>query len=109
MFIDLSLSLPADHPIFTMVTDDGLSPQSLGHVGTHLDTYLGVPIPIDWCDRRGVLIDARPYGAVVPESAIDGLDIRAGDFVILPPPAGSRKPPMPAANISATIPSSTGR
>jgi kynurenine formamidase len=82
MFVDLSLSLPIDHPIFSMVTAEGLSPLSLGHVGTHLDTYLGVPIPIDWCDRRGVLIDARPYGAVVPESAIADVDIRAGDFVI---------------------------
>lgn len=82
MFIDLSLSLAANHPIFGMADEDEKSPLSLGHVGTHLDTYLGVPIPIEWCDRRAVLIDGRPYGAVIPEEAMAGLDIRAGDFVI---------------------------
>jgi kynurenine formamidase len=82
MFIDLSLSLSADNPIFSMVHGDVKSPLSAGHLGTHLDTYLQVPIPIEWCDRRGVLIDARPYGAIVPKEAIAPLDIREGDFVI---------------------------
>ena len=82
MFIDLSLSLAADNPIFALVAAEGADPLSIGHVGTHLDTFLQVPIPIDWCDRRGVLVDARLYGALVPEAAIDGIDIREGDFVI---------------------------
>lgn len=82
MFIDLTLSLPVDHPLFKKASADMQSPLGMGHVGTHLDTYLQRPIPVDWCDRRGVLVDARPYGAVVPESAIADLDIREGDFVI---------------------------
>jgi kynurenine formamidase len=82
MFIDLSLSLPADHPIFKMATNEPTDPLSLGHVGTHLDTYLQVPIPVDWCDRRGVLVDARAYGPIVPPDVIATVDIREGDFVI---------------------------
>jgi len=62
MFIDLSLSLPVDHPLFQMAIDDMKSPLSMGHIGTHLDTHLQRPIPVDWCDRRGVLVDARKYG-----------------------------------------------
>ncbi|MEM5318590.1 cyclase family protein [Paraburkholderia sp. JHI869] len=82
MFVNLSLSLPQDHPIFSLANSDGYGPTSHGHVGTHLDTYLQVPIPVDWCERRAVLIDARSHGSVVSETAIDGLDIREGDMVI---------------------------
>ena len=83
MFIDLSLSLSTDNPIYSLVKmEDMTDPRSIGHVGTHLDTFLQVPIPLDWCERRGVLVDARSYGAEVPQSAIAGFDIRPGDFVI---------------------------
>ncbi len=83
MYIDLSLSLPFDHPVFELAASMGdQSPASMGHVGTHLDTYLQKPIPLEWVHRRGILVDVRRYGDHVPTSAIDGLDIQAGDFVI---------------------------
>jgi kynurenine formamidase len=82
MFVDLSLTLSVTDPIFTLVKEESSDPLSVGHVGTHLDTYLGRPIPLEWSERRGVLVDVRDKGPEVLLSAINGYDVREGDFII---------------------------
>lgn len=83
MLLDLTLCLSSDNPIFRQVLPPDLSPLlAAGHVGTHLDTLLHRPIPLEWMDRTGVLIDARPFGAEIGPQAVTSKEIIAGDFVI---------------------------
>jgi kynurenine formamidase len=82
MLVDLTLSLPENSPVFRKVRPDWAMPSVAGHIGTHLDTLLHRPIPIEWMEREGVLIDARGFGDDIDEEAIAGLEIRPGDFVI---------------------------
>lgn len=66
MLHDLTLSLPTDHPAFEMMNRAAPGPWSSGHVGTHLDSLLQTAIPLDWMNRSGILIDARPWAAHWP-------------------------------------------
>lgn len=83
MFIDLTLSLARDNPIFNRVPlSDKAHLLAAGHIGTHLDTLLHRPIPLDWMDRSGVLIDATAYGSDIGLDVIRGRAIEEGDFVL---------------------------
>ncbi len=82
MLIDLTLSLARENQIFKRVPPPDKAPLlAAGHVGTHLDTLLHRPIPLDWMDRSGILIDARACGADIGVDAINGVAIEEGDFV----------------------------
>jgi kynurenine formamidase len=63
--------------------DQGKS--SLGHLGTHLDTYLKQPIPLDRIQTVGKVFDATPFaesGKEIDESVLGGRTISPGDFPI---------------------------
>lgn len=57
---------------------------AMGHVGTHLDTYLKTDIPEEYFERRGILIDSTAYSEIrdIDLEDIKNQDIREGDFVI---------------------------
>ena len=82
MLIDLTLALPEDSPAFRKARPDWALPSVAGHIGTHLDTLLHRPIPLDWMDREAVLIDVRNAGDDVGLEAIEDVEIRKGDFVL---------------------------
>lgn len=82
MLIDLTLSLPADHAAFARNREAWAMPMSSGHVGTHLDTLLHRPIPLDWMDRSARLVDARSFGADIGLDVLAGVPVAAGDFVL---------------------------
>ncbi len=82
MYLDLTLSLARDNPVFNRLPPPDKAPLlAAGHVGTHLDTLLHRHIPLDWMDRSGILIDARACGADIGVDAIKGIAIEKGDFV----------------------------
>ncbi|MBM6830323.1 cyclase family protein [Anaerotignum lactatifermentans] len=54
---------------------------AMGHLGTHLDTYLHCPVPLEYLQSRGVLFDVRGIGKVTPED-ISPEKVREGDFVL---------------------------
>lgn len=81
MLLDLTLLVSIDNPIFGKVSLDLAAPTSAGHVGTHLDKMTGEPIPLEWIDRNGVLVDVRPETNEIGLNAIHGVEIREGDFV----------------------------
>ncbi len=83
MLMDLTLSLSRDNPVFrTLPPSHEARVMAAGHVGTHLDTLLHRPIPLEWMDRTGVLLDARPFGADIGPQVLADVDIAAGDFVL---------------------------
>lgn len=57
---------------------------AMGHVGTHLDTYLKSEIPLEYFKRRGLVIDGSAYAEEreIGLEDIRGMDIGEGDFVI---------------------------
>lgn len=57
---------------------------AMGHIGTHLDTYLKTDIPLEYLKCRGVLIDASAYAEQreITVKDIEQANIQAGDFVI---------------------------
>ena len=88
MIIDLSLAITKKCPIFKSASDaENAKLLSSGHIGTHLDTFLHKPIPLEWIDRSGILVDLRSawpdFGPEIGSEALDGYEIRRGDFVIL--------------------------
>lgn len=55
-----------------------------GHLGSHLDSYLASPIPLDYFRCRGVLLDASGF-AEEREIGLGDLDldeVKPGDFVL---------------------------
>lgn len=82
MLHDLSLSLSSDSPIFEQIAQAAPGPFASGHVGTHLDTLLQNPIPLEWMVRQGVLIDVRAQGNEVGMAALSDVALKPGDFVI---------------------------
>lgn len=57
---------------------------AMGHVGTHLDTYLKSEIPLEYFKRRGILVNTTAFSETreIDKIDISGLDIREGDFVV---------------------------
>ena len=57
---------------------------ALGHVGTHLDTYLKSEIPLEYFKTRGVLIDASSYSEKreIDVKDVKKYEIKKGDFVL---------------------------
>lgn len=57
---------------------------AMGHVGTHLDTYLKSSIPLEYFRRRGILVDASSFAEEreIGLKDIEGLEIRPGDFLL---------------------------
>lgn len=57
---------------------------AMGHVGTHLDTYLKSHIPMEYFKRNGVLVDATKYAEdrEIGLADVEGIQIKEGDFVI---------------------------
>lgn len=57
---------------------------AMGHIGTHLDSYLKSEIPIEYFKRKGIIIDSSDY-AEEREISIDDIadvDIEKGDFIL---------------------------
>ncbi len=85
MFVNLTLEVDLDDPIVRKAKDDPKNWwMSQGHIGTHLDVCPGQePPPIDFCSRRGVLIDIDGIGVdEIGVAALEGQDIRPDDFVV---------------------------
>ncbi|SHJ70754.1 Putative cyclase [Clostridium cavendishii DSM 21758] len=57
---------------------------AMGHVGTHLDTYLKSQIPLEYFKRRGVLVNTTAFSEKreINKNDIDLENIKKGDFVI---------------------------
>jgi kynurenine formamidase len=84
MLIDLTLSLAADNPVFGKApTDRAAALMAAGHIGTHLDTLLHRPIPLDWMDRDAVLVDATKAGTDIGSDVLAGVAIQPGDVVLV--------------------------
>ena len=85
MFVNLTLEVDLDDPIVKQAKDDPKNwYMSQGHIGTHLDVCPGQePPPVEFCSRRGVLIDVRETGyKEIGVNVIESCDIVEGDFVV---------------------------
>jgi len=83
MLIDLSLHIDMNDPVVGKANMDQHSFMSAGHIGTHLDTYLQTPIPIDYHSRVGKVYDASQFrDKEVDLSVLDANPPEKGDFVI---------------------------
>ncbi|WP_215781528.1 cyclase family protein [Paludibacterium sp. B53371] len=83
MLIDLSLSLSFDHPLFAEMRITRPGPIDAGHVGTHLDSRLLQPIPLNRSHCAAVLIDVSQAGRDIGVEALRQADIRQNDAIIL--------------------------
>jgi hypothetical protein len=74
MLIDLTLSVDLEDPFLkkALANADQQSPRSNGHIGTHLDTYLGKPVPTEFHSRIGKVFDTTGFGAVTGQVADAG-------------------------------------
>lgn len=79
MYLDLTTKVSAEQRRKAAEKKDFLT--ATGHLGTHLDTYLHRPVPLEYIYSRGVLLDVRGISEVKPEDvALDR--IKEGDFVL---------------------------
>jgi kynurenine formamidase len=83
MYLDLTLSISMDDPFVSLANMDQASLMSVGHIGTHLDTYLQTAIPPEFCVRPGKVFDLRPLaGRDADLSVLGDQTVDKGDFVI---------------------------
>jgi hypothetical protein len=92
MFVDLTLSLSKKSPFFKNVSEEEKTRLLFsGHVGTHLDTFFHNPIPLEWIDRTGVLLDLRSFGPEIGAETLDGFEFGKGISFIGLDTAGLRR------------------
>lgn len=79
MYIDLTTKVSREQRRQAAEKKDFLT--AMGHLGTHLDTYLHRPVPLEYMRSRGVLLDVRGISEVRPAD-IAWERVREGDFVL---------------------------
>lgn len=81
MYIDLTLTVPPESPLMQWAQSQANPYVAMGHIGTHLDTYLHRPIPLEYVQSRGVLFQV-PGVSEITEQHVDLSQIQPGDFVL---------------------------
>lgn len=79
MYIDLTTKISQEQRRQAAEKKDFLT--AMGHLGTHLDTYLHRPVPLEYLHSRGVLFDVRGIVEIGPED-IQWERVKKGDFVL---------------------------
>jgi kynurenine formamidase len=83
MLLDLTLTIDMNDAVVGKANMDQHSFMSAGHIGTHLDTYLHIPIPTEFYQRKGKVYDATAFtNRDVDLSVLEGNPAEAGDFAI---------------------------
>lgn len=80
-YIDLTTKVEKDHPMMIQAAKKENPLAAMGHIGTHLDTYLHHPIPLEYICSRGILFDVRG----LEEAALWDVpwkQVQEGDFVL---------------------------
>lgn len=83
-YIDLTLQVKKTNKIYKWADVQLKKHIVMGHVGTHIDVYDNVKIPLEYMQTRGVLFDVSHI--TNREIRIDDIDIdyiKPGDFVLL--------------------------
>ena len=83
MYVDLSIKVEKDNPIYANFADNANKLLQFGHLGTHIDTYLQTSIPLEYMDLEAILFDISLIADRDVELAdFDHEKIKAYDFVL---------------------------
>ena len=84
MLVDLTLHVAKDNPLYLEATQQENQSMAMGHVGTHLDTYLKSAIPLSYFKNDGVVFDVSAFcqSRDVELSDIDSQQIPPHAFVL---------------------------
>lgn len=81
MLLDLTYYVSANSEVMKWAKSQDNKHIAMGHVGTHLDTYEKISIPLEYFKSRGIIFDVRN----IKEVGINDIDlslIKENDFVL---------------------------
>lgn len=81
MLVDLTLKLNKDNEAYKWAISQENPLAALGHVGTHLDSYLQTTIPLEYFKNNGILFNVKGKNLITSED-IDLDKVKKDDFVL---------------------------
>lgn len=83
-YIDLTLTVRKTNKAYQWAQSQLKREIALGHVGTHFDIYDRPNIPLEYMQRRGILLDvSHIQGREITSDDVDLDYIKPGDFVLI--------------------------